>query len=155
VSRLALDISLAKRHNRAMGESRRSTRRVLVEDLRGNGAYLRVTWHPDGQAFVVSHWDGAVCVAATRVDVHDAPNLISVLADGLGDALAVPSAIPATAAALPTHRALMKARWKRVVASLGLRRAPNVHGAPDEPGDLGMLFGGDEWSNNEPRWKAG
>ena len=60
-------------------------RRVFVEDARGNGAYLRVTWHADGRQFVVSHWHDDVCVAATRVPVDAAPELVSMLVNGLAE----------------------------------------------------------------------
>ena len=47
------------------------TRRVFVEDERRNGSFLRMTWHPERRAFVVSNWDGSVCVGATRVPVEE------------------------------------------------------------------------------------
>ncbi|MGQ0432922.1 MAG: hypothetical protein ACT452_11030 [Microthrixaceae bacterium] len=61
-------------------------RRAFVEDARRNGQFLRVTWHGDRQQFVVSNWDGSVCVGATRVSVEEAPALIDVVAQGLADA---------------------------------------------------------------------
>ncbi len=64
--------------------------RVLVDDTRRNGAFLRVTWHPEGRQFVVSNWDGQVCVGATRVDVQDAARIMGLLADGLADAASRP-----------------------------------------------------------------
>lgn len=60
--------------------------RVLVDDTRRNGAFLRITWHADGRQFVVSNWDGQVCVGATRVGVEDAARIMGLLADGLADA---------------------------------------------------------------------
>jgi len=62
--------------------------RVIIEDSRDDGTYLRVTWHPDGQKFVVSHWRDDVCLAATRVDPTAIPGLIALLARGLGDVAA-------------------------------------------------------------------
>lgn len=59
-----------------------------MEDARRNGQFLRVTWHRDRQQYVVSNWDGTVCVGATRVPVEEAPALIDVLARGLADAAA-------------------------------------------------------------------
>jgi hypothetical protein len=61
-------------------------RRVYVEDQRQDGKFLRMTWHPDRRTFVVSTWDGTVCVGATRVPVDQAPAMIGVLAQGLADA---------------------------------------------------------------------
>jgi hypothetical protein len=82
-------------------------RRVFVEDERRDGKFLRITWHPDRRTFVVSTWDGSVCVGATRVAVEAAPELIDVLARGLADA--------ATPAARPTPRTLrehLRAWWR-------------------------------------------
>jgi hypothetical protein len=60
-------------------------RRAYVEDMRGNGAYLRMTWHPDGRQFVVSHWHDEVCIAATRVPVEAVPELVTLFVNGLAD----------------------------------------------------------------------
>ena len=65
--------------------------RVLVDDTRRNGAFLRVTWHREGGQFVVSNWDGQVCVGATRVAVEDAARIMALLADGLADAASRPA----------------------------------------------------------------
>ena len=59
---------------------------MFVPDVRGDGSYLRVTWHADDRMFVVSTWSGALCTAAIRIAVDDAPDLIALLAHGLGDA---------------------------------------------------------------------
>lgn len=61
-------------------------RRVFVEDQRRDGKFLRVTWHGDRRTFVVSTWDGSVCVGATRVPVEQASALIEVFARGLAEA---------------------------------------------------------------------
>jgi hypothetical protein len=71
-----------------------SRRRVFVEDARRNGQYLRVTWHADQQQFVVSNWEGNLCVGATRVPVEDVPELVGLLVDGLA-AAAAPAPPPA------------------------------------------------------------
>ena len=65
--------------------------RVMIEDARNHGGFLRATWHPEARQFVVSIWEGSVCVAATRVTLADAPHLVAVLVDGMADA-ATPSA---------------------------------------------------------------
>jgi hypothetical protein len=67
-----------------------AVRRVFVEDERRDGRFLRMTWHAERRTFVVSTWEGSVCVGATRVPVQDAPALIEVLAGGLADAAAAP-----------------------------------------------------------------
>ena len=48
---------------------------------------MRVTWHPEKQIFVVSHWRDDVCVAATRVSAAAAADLINVLVSGLAESL--------------------------------------------------------------------
>ena len=53
--------------------------RVFLADLRGNGRYLRVTWHPDTAVLVVSHWAGRVCTASAPVALEDASTLIDLL----------------------------------------------------------------------------
>lgn len=69
-------------------------RRVIVEDVRRNDTFMRVTWHGEAGVFVVSHWRGEVCVAATRVAVDAAPDLISLFARGLADAAGPQPATP-------------------------------------------------------------
>lgn len=64
---------------------------MFVEDTRRDGSFLRVTWHADGQQFVVSHWDGDLCVAATRIPLSAAPDLIALLTRGLAEAAGQPS----------------------------------------------------------------
>jgi hypothetical protein len=103
----------------------RSVRRVFVEDERRDGKFLRVTWHPDRRTFVVSTWDGSVCVGATRVAVEAAPELIDVFARGLTDA--------ASPVARPTPRTLrehLRAWWRERSSSgeaLPIEAAPSAH----------------------------
>ena len=61
--------------------------RVLIDDARSHGGFLRVTWHPEAQQFVVSNWEDSVCVGATRVPIEKAPELVTLLLDGITDAL--------------------------------------------------------------------
>lgn len=68
--------------------------RVLIEDTRENGQYLRVTWHRDAGQFVLSHWRDDTCVAATRIDPAAAADLVRLLADGLADAATGPESWP-------------------------------------------------------------
>jgi hypothetical protein len=56
---------------------------VLIADARGNGTYLRTTWHPESRMFVVSTWNDEVCLAAVRVPVEDSAELMSLLMDGM------------------------------------------------------------------------
>lgn len=55
--------------------------RVLIEDVRADGTFLRVTLHADAAVLVFSHWKGDVCLAATRVPVDAARSLITLLED--------------------------------------------------------------------------
>jgi hypothetical protein len=59
--------------------------RVFVQDARGH-SYLRVTYHEQHRLFVISTWDGTTCVAAVQVPVSAAPEVIALLANGLGSA---------------------------------------------------------------------
>jgi hypothetical protein len=60
---------------------------LLVADARGADRHLRITWHPEAGQFNVSTWHGDVCAGAVRIDAVEAPRLIAILADGMGDAL--------------------------------------------------------------------
>jgi hypothetical protein len=96
--------------------------RVFVEDERRDGKFLRLTWHGDRRTFVVSTWDGSVCVGATRVPVSEAPALIHVLARGLADATTtVPGPTPPRS--LVDH---LRTWWRDRLRSseLNSRRAP-------------------------------
>jgi hypothetical protein len=70
-------------------------RRAFLEDARGDGSYLRVTWHPEHRSFVLSHWRNSVCTATTQLRAEDAAPLISLLASGLADIAGVPAPTPA------------------------------------------------------------
>jgi hypothetical protein len=107
------------RHTDRVADHLRAAQRLFIEDARRDGSYLRVTWHPDGRTFVVSHWNDTVCTAATRVAVEDAPPLVALLADGLGEAMAAPAAAPARIEA-------PRSAWARLRDRLGRRRS----GAP-------------------------
>src|SRR5579871_4344438 len=67
-----------------MGEARPLS--VQIPDARGDGACMRVTWHPERRKLVVSHWRDQVCVATTPIELAEVPDLISVLVDALADA---------------------------------------------------------------------
>jgi hypothetical protein len=77
-----------------MGDRSHKRRRVFVEDSRHNGGYLRATWHPGRRIFTISTWTGEVCTGAVRVPAAQAPELVSLVVDGLAE-LAVPAdAVP-------------------------------------------------------------
>ena len=97
-----------------MGDGATYRRRALIQDARGDGSYLRATWHPERRAFVVSTWRSDVCTGAVRVPVGAAAELVHVLIEGLTES-ARASVPPTTAAARPTERdVLARARaWIR------------------------------------------
>jgi hypothetical protein len=86
-----------------MGETAKGhkRRRVFLEDVRGNGTYLRATWHPERRTFVVSTWVGEVCTGAVRLPAADATELVGLVVDGLSE-LAVPAAEAADAVSGPS-----------------------------------------------------
>jgi hypothetical protein len=100
-------------------------RRVFVEDERRDGKFLRMTWHPDRRTFVVSTWEGAVCVGAARIRVEQAPPLIEVLAWGLADAAAGPIEPPQRL----TLREHLRTWWRQRTAT-----APIMELHPDRGG---------------------
>jgi hypothetical protein len=57
--------------------------RVFLDDVRGNGLYLRATWHNDSATIVFSHWNGEVCVASTPVALTDCTKLIDLMVRSL------------------------------------------------------------------------
>ena len=63
--------------------------RLNIRDTRGRRAYLQITRHRDQRTVVVSQWRDDTCVASTPLDVSELPALIGVLAEALGDAVAV------------------------------------------------------------------
>jgi hypothetical protein len=74
-------------------------RRVIVEDVRRDDTYMRVTWHEESGVFVVSHWRGDVCEAATRISAAAAPDLINLLVLGLAESTRPPDGSYAASAA--------------------------------------------------------
>jgi hypothetical protein len=63
------------------------TRTVAIGDARGNERWLRVTWHPDTQTVVFSHWNGEVCSASTPVHLADATKVAELVLRALRNAL--------------------------------------------------------------------
>jgi hypothetical protein len=76
-----------------MGDGPAFRRRVLIEDARRDGSYLRTTWHAERRAFIVSTWRGDVCTGAVRVPVAAAGELARVLIDGLTQAATTPAPV--------------------------------------------------------------
>jgi hypothetical protein len=61
---------------------------VSLGDARDANRGMRVSWHPDRQTIVFSHWNGAVCVASTPIDMGDADRLVDLLMSALRHAAA-------------------------------------------------------------------
>ena len=85
-----------------MGDGPAFRRRVLIEDARRDGSYLRTTWHAERHAFVVSTWRDEVCTGAVRAPVAAAGELASLLIDGLTHAATTPAGPEAKTRAVPT-----------------------------------------------------
>jgi hypothetical protein len=108
--------------------------RVLIEDTREDGQYLRVTWHRDARQFVLSHWRDDTCVAATRIDPAAAADLVRLLADGLADGLADAATARPSRERPPEQRASpagRRERWRALVDAL--RRAGSDASATMSP----------------------
>jgi hypothetical protein len=65
-------------------------RRVVVADARGDGHFLRVTWHPELGQFVVSQWRDDTCVASTRLAPDAASEVLALLVRGLAGGQSAP-----------------------------------------------------------------
>jgi hypothetical protein len=113
-----LDTGQARMHTRTMGDGPAFRRRVLIEDARRDGSYLRTTWHAERRAFVVSTWRGEVCTGAVRVPVAAAGELARLLIDGLTHAATTPA--PAVQSARTRGRPDMLARARAWLQRLRL-----------------------------------
>jgi hypothetical protein len=129
-------------HTVVVAQPRDFPRRVFIEDLRRDGMFLRVTWHSDRSAFVVSHWDGAICVAATRVAATDVADLAALLTNGLTDALLSAEAKTADARSSESQPTL----WGRVIRRLTRGRSDAEVVAFPERSTASV--------RDEPRWKS-
>jgi hypothetical protein len=63
-------------------------RSTVLLDLRGEGRALRVTWHQEEGAVVLSTWRESLCVSSVRLSAADAAELVSSLAGALAAAAA-------------------------------------------------------------------
>ena len=70
----------------------------IIPDQRGDGRWMRVTWHSEADVVVLSLWRETDCVGTMRLDRSQVPGLVAALVDGLVDAPAAPAA---PTAALP------------------------------------------------------
>lgn len=90
-------------------------RRVFIEDVRGNDAFLRATWHPETRVVVISHWSGELCTAATPIPIDEASTLIGLLVNALQEAVvpAVPAAVAPASEKLRTGLLTRITSWIR------------------------------------------
>jgi hypothetical protein len=57
----------------------------VLADQRGDGRWMRVTWHPEADMVVLSLWRESGCVGTLRLDRDDVPALVTALVKGLAD----------------------------------------------------------------------
>ena len=61
----------------------------LIPDQRGDGRWMRVTWHPEADVVVLSLWRENACVGTLRLECHEVPALVAALVEGLVEPPAV------------------------------------------------------------------
>jgi hypothetical protein len=66
----------------------------VVQDVRGAGRTLRVSWHNDDGLVVLSLWDGPRCTGTVRIAAAEVPTLIEALHVGLRPPVLRPPAAP-------------------------------------------------------------
>lgn len=79
---------VARAHTLVMADLVPFPRTGVVQDARGDGRALRVSWHHEEGLVVLSTWRGPTCVATTRLAAEDVPFLVEVLVSGLGQGYA-------------------------------------------------------------------
>ena len=55
----------------------------VLPDARGDGRWVRVTWHQDADVVVLSLWREGTCVGTARLARDDVPVMVSALVGGL------------------------------------------------------------------------
>jgi hypothetical protein len=76
----------------------------VVQDVRGAGRALRVSWHGEDGLVVLSLWDGPRCTGTVRVAAADVPALLEALQIGLRPPLLQPAPEPIAPVASPPPR---------------------------------------------------
>ena len=57
----------------------------VIPDQRGDGRWMRVTWHSEADVVVLSLWRETGCVGTMRLDRSQVPGLVAALVDGLAE----------------------------------------------------------------------
>lgn len=55
----------------------------ILPDVRGDGRWMRVTWHEEADIVVLSMWRQASCVGTVRLERSQVPGLVDALVTGL------------------------------------------------------------------------
>ena len=64
----------------------------IIPDQRGDGRWMRVTWHSEADVVVLSLWRETGCVGTMRLERSQVPGLVAALVEGLADMPAAPTA---------------------------------------------------------------
>jgi hypothetical protein len=57
----------------------------IIPDQRGDGRWMRVTWHHEADVVVLSLWRETGCIGTMRLDRSQVPELVNALVDGLAE----------------------------------------------------------------------
>ena len=63
----------------------------IIPDQRGDGRWMRVTWHSEADVVVLSLWRETGCVGTMRLERSQVPGLVAALVEGLADTSAAPA----------------------------------------------------------------
>jgi hypothetical protein len=85
----------------------------LLRDARGGHRWLRVTWHPAHELYVLSIWRDDVCAATFQLDRRTSVELITQLLQPLGAPAEVPWSEPRVAALRPRRFGTVLRRLRR------------------------------------------
>ncbi len=55
----------------------------VLTDARGDGRWMRVTWHDEAGLVVLSLWRQSTCVGTLRLERSQVPALVGALVEGL------------------------------------------------------------------------
>ncbi|PZF97390.1 hypothetical protein C1I99_15665 [Micromonospora deserti] len=100
----------------------------LFTDIRGGDRTMRISWHPERGALVLSLWAGTVCRGSFRMAADDLDNLLALL-DEITSTLrpAVGAASGGSAPTGPQPTVTARAEWTPGAAGPGVERAGEAH----------------------------